>query len=42
MESVRRLDGGRIAMVLADTPFYAESGGQISDKGEIIGQGLAR
>jgi alanyl-tRNA synthetase len=39
VESVKRLDGGRIAMVLADTPFYAESGGQISDKGEIIGQG---
>jgi alanyl-tRNA synthetase len=37
--AVRRLDGGRIAMLLRESPFYAESGGQISDKGEIVGDG---
>jgi len=39
VEAIRRLEGGRLALVLHDTPFYAESGGQISDQGEIIGQG---
>ncbi len=37
--AVRRLDDGRIAMLLRETPFYAESGGQISDTGEIAGPG---
>jgi alanyl-tRNA synthetase len=35
----RDIGGGRTALVLADRPFYVESGGQISDRGEIVGQG---
>ncbi len=37
--AVRRLDGGRVAVLLEETPFYAESGGQVSDHGEIVGEG---
>jgi alanyl-tRNA synthetase len=37
--AVKRLDGGRIAVLLRESPFYAESGGQISDRGEIVGDG---
>jgi alanyl-tRNA synthetase len=37
--AVRHLDNNRVAMLLRETPFYAESGGQISDRGEIIGDG---
>ena len=29
-----------IEMVLADSPFYAEAGGQVGDKGEIKGKGF--
>ncbi len=39
VEAVRRIDGGKIAVILRETPFYAVSGGQISDKGEIVGKG---
>ncbi len=37
--AVRHLDNGRVAVLLRETPFYAESGGQISDGGEIVGDG---
>jgi alanyl-tRNA synthetase len=37
--AVKRLDGGRVAVLLRETPFYAESGGQVSDRGEIVGAG---
>ena len=37
--AVRHLDDGRVAVMLRESPFYAESGGQISDHGEIVGDG---
>ena len=37
--AVRRLEGNRVAVLLKESPFYAESGGQISDRGEIVGTG---
>ena len=37
--AMRRLGDDRLAVMLRETPFYAESGGQISDVGEIIGEG---
>ncbi len=37
--AMRHLDGGRVAMILTESPFYAESGGQVSDRGEIVGTG---
>ena len=35
--AVRILDGGQVAILLRESPFYAESGGQVSDGGEIVG-----
>ena len=37
--AVRHLDDDRVAVLLRETPFYAESGGQVSDRGEILGEG---
>ena len=37
--AIQHLPDGRIAIMLRESPFYAESGGQVSDRGEIIGDG---
>ena len=34
-----RSDGGRVGLVLRENPFYVESGGQVSDVGEVRGDG---
>jgi alanyl-tRNA synthetase len=39
LAAVRRLGGDRVALMLRESPFYAESGGQISDVGEVVGNG---
>jgi alanyl-tRNA synthetase len=35
----RALDDGRTVVILRDAPFYAEAGGQVSDAGEVTGEG---
>jgi len=37
--AVRHLPDGRLAVMLRESPFYAESGGQVSDRGSIEGVG---
>jgi alanyl-tRNA synthetase len=37
--AVKHFADGRVAVLLRESPFYAESGGQISDHGEIAGDG---
>jgi alanyl-tRNA synthetase len=37
--AVRHLTDGRVAVMLRESPFYAESGGQVSDHGTITGAG---
>jgi len=39
--AVRELPDGRVAVMLRESPFYAESGGQVSDTGTITGAGWA-
>ncbi|HEX8693881.1 MAG TPA: alanine--tRNA ligase [Longimicrobium sp.] len=35
----RRMEDGKLALLLRENPFYAESGGQISDTGHVHGDG---
>jgi alanyl-tRNA synthetase len=37
--AIRTLGDGRTAVILRATPFYSESGGQISDRGSVTGDG---
>ncbi len=39
LAAVQHLPDGRVAVLLRESPFYAESGGQVSDRGEILGEG---
>ena len=37
--AMRKIGDNRVALLLVESPFYAESGGQVSDTGEIVGAG---
>ena len=37
--AVKHLGDGRVGILLHESPFYAASGGQVSDRGEIVGDG---
>ena len=39
LAAIRALDDGRTALILRESPFYAESGGQVSDRGTVSGKG---
>jgi alanyl-tRNA synthetase len=34
-----RRQNGRLAVLLRENPFYVEAGGQVSDRGEVVGDG---